>query len=89
MYATLAVQAAVISAVFTIEKESSTEAEPPSMSEAVDRVLDMAHAGSQPHVAAIGRHALPVVLALPQHGCACARSRRVTLASRSALAMAA
>ena len=52
------------------------EAEPPSMSEAVDRVLAMAHAGSRPHVAVIGRHALPVVLALLQHGCACVRSLR-------------
>ena len=52
------------------------EAEPPSMSEAVDRVLAMAHAGPQPHVAVIGRHALPAVLALLQHGCACVRSLR-------------
>jgi hypothetical protein len=46
------------------------------MSEAVDRVLAMAHAGPQPHVAVIGRHALPAVLALLQHGCACVRSLR-------------
>ena len=52
------------------------EAEPPSMSEAVDRVLAMAHAGPKPHVAVIGRHALPAVLALLQHGCACVRSLR-------------
>ena len=52
------------------------EAEPPSMSEAVDRVLAMAHAGSQPNVAVIGRHALPAVLALLQHGCVCVRSLR-------------
>jgi hypothetical protein len=52
------------------------ETEPPSISGAVDRVLAMAHAGLQPHVAVIGRHALPVVLALLQHGCACVRSLR-------------
>jgi hypothetical protein len=52
------------------------ETEPPFMSEAVDRVLAMAHAGAHPHVAVIGRHALPVVLALLEHGCACVRSLR-------------
>lgn len=52
------------------------EAEPPSLPEAVDRVLAMAHAGPKPNVAVIGRHALPTVLALLRHGCACVRSLR-------------
>jgi hypothetical protein len=52
------------------------EAEPPSMSEAAHRVLAMAHVGPEPHVAVIGRHALPAVLALLRHGCACVRSLR-------------
>jgi hypothetical protein len=45
------------------------------MPEAVDRVLAMAHAGPQPHVAVTGRHALPVVLALLQR-CFCRELQR-------------
>jgi hypothetical protein len=42
----------------------------------VDRVIAMAHVTPQPHVAVIGRHTLPVVLALLSHGCCSVRSLR-------------
>jgi len=55
-----------------------TSEEPPNSSipQSVERVLAMAHVGAKPHVAVIGRHALPAVLALLQQGCACVRSMR-------------
>ena len=52
------------------------DGEPPSLSASVDRVIAMAHVTPQPHVAVIGRHTLPVVLALLLHGCRCVRSLR-------------
>jgi hypothetical protein len=60
------------------------EAEPPSTSASeralsvgtVDRVIAMAHLPPAPHVAVIGRHTLPFVIALMERGCACVRSLR-------------
>ncbi len=52
------------------------DGEPPSLLASVDRVMAMAHMSSAPHVAVIGRHTLPFVLALLSHGCAAVRSLR-------------
>jgi hypothetical protein len=50
--------------------------QPPSLLASVDRVMAMAHLAPAPHVAVIGRHTLPFVLALLSHGCASVRSLR-------------
>jgi hypothetical protein len=57
--------------------------EPPSSSASddataalVDRLLAVAHLTSGAHIAVIGRHTLPVLLALMRQGCACVRSLR-------------
>lgn len=56
--------------------------EPPSMSgDLVDRVLAVAHLGPAAHVAVIGHHTLPHVLALMERDCACVRSLRPGAAS--------
>ncbi len=52
------------------------DGEPPSLLASVDRVMAMALPTSSLHVAVIGRHTLPFVLALLTHGCACVRSLR-------------
>ena len=52
------------------------DGEPPSLLASVDHVMAMAHLSSEPHVAVIGRHTLPFVLALLSHGCAGVRSLR-------------
>ncbi len=65
------------------------EAEPPSTpaSEralsvaAVDRVMAMAHLPPRAHVAVIGRHTLPFIIALMDRGCACVRSLRPDVAT--------
>lgn len=56
--------------------------EPPSVSgDLVDRVLAVAHVGPAAHVAVIGHHTLPHVLALMKRDCACVRSLRPGTAS--------
>ena len=52
------------------------DGEPPSLLASVDRVMAMAHVSPAPHVAVIGRHTLPFVLALLSQGCAAVRSLR-------------
>ncbi len=52
------------------------DGEPPSLLASVDRVIAMAHLAPLPHVAVIGRHTLPFVLALLSRGCAGVRSLR-------------
>lgn len=53
------------------------ESEPPSLpASETDRVIALAHLQGVAHVAVIGRHTLPFVLALMQRGCACVRSLR-------------
>ena len=53
------------------------EAEPPSLSASeTDRVIALARLPGAAHVAVIGRHTLPFVLALMERGCACVRSLR-------------
>jgi len=56
---------------------AAAESEPPSLSASeADRVIALAHLPGAAHVAIIGRHALPFVLALMERGCACVRSLR-------------
>lgn len=55
--------------------------EPPSLlpgdqARRIDQVLAMAPTSSSGHVAVIGHHTLPFVLALMGHGCRCVRSLR-------------
>jgi hypothetical protein len=58
------------------------EPEPPSLpASETDRVIALAHLQGAAHVAVIGRHTLPFVLALMQHGCTCVRSLRPDAAS--------
>jgi hypothetical protein len=52
------------------------DGEPPSLLASVDRVIAMSHVTPHPHVAVIGRHTLPFVLALLSHGCGGVRSLR-------------
>ncbi len=52
------------------------DGEPPSLLASVDRVIAMSHVTPNPHVAVIGRHTLPFVLALLSHGCGGVRSLR-------------
>lgn len=60
------------------------EAEPPSTATSddaaclatVERVMAIAHAPATAHVAVIGRHTLPFILALMRRGCASVRSLR-------------
>ena len=64
--------------------EELAEAEPPHTTasedaasmEMVERVMAIAHLPSTAHVAVIGRHTLPFVLALMRSGCDCVRSLR-------------
>jgi hypothetical protein len=68
----------------TTRLEELAEAEPPSgaasedaMSSAMaERVLAITHLPAAAHVAVIGRHTLPFVLALMRRGCDCVRSLR-------------
>lgn len=64
-------------------REKAVEAEPPSTTvpdepdvDAVERVMAASHTASAAHVAVIGHHTLPYVLALMRRGCACVRSLR-------------
>ncbi len=53
------------------------ESEPPSLpASETDRMMALAHLPGAAHVAVIGRHTLPFVLALMQRGCTCVRSLR-------------
>ena len=64
--------------------EELAEAEPPSTTASedaasmamVERVMAIAHLPATAHVAVIGRHTLPFVLALMRSGCDCVRSLR-------------
>lgn len=64
--------------------EKAVEPEPPSTTvpadepdvDAVERVMAASHVASAAHVAVIGHHTLPYVLALMHRGCACVRSLR-------------
>lgn len=67
-----------------IDNEKAEEAEPPSGTgteggcgnDLVERVIAVSHAPPAAHVAVIGRHTLPYVLALMRKGCGCVRSLR-------------
>lgn len=62
--------------------EKAVEPEPPSTTlpaddpgaDALERVMAASHTASAAHVAVIGHHTLPYVLALMRHGCAGVRS---------------
>jgi hypothetical protein len=63
--------------------DNTTESEPPSSgtpaeaaSASAERVMAVSHAPPSAHVAVIGHHTLPYVLALMQSGCGCVRSLR-------------
>ncbi len=68
----------------SVHAENTVEGEPPSsaaIDEAscrawVDRVMTVAHLPPSAHVALIGHHTLPLLLALLQRGCAAVRSLR-------------
>jgi hypothetical protein len=70
-------------------KEKGADVEPPSTiasddasnAELVDRVMAVTHLPATAHVAVIGRHTLPFVLALLRRGCGCVRSLRPGAAS--------
>jgi hypothetical protein len=67
-----------------IVHEEAADAEPPSTGlpaggpgeEAVEHVMAVSHAPAAAHVAVIGHHTLPYVLALMRRGCAGVRSLR-------------
>jgi hypothetical protein len=64
--------------------QAATEAEPPSTTVSddasreaqVDRTMAMAHLPAAAHVALIGHHTLPLLLALLRHGCGAVRCLR-------------
>jgi hypothetical protein len=67
-----------------LSTEKGAETEPPSTiapddasnADLVDRVMAVTHLPASAHVAIIGRHTLPLVLALLRRGCDCVRSLR-------------
>ncbi len=59
-----------------VEPPSTVAADDASNAELVDRVMAVTHLPAAAHVAVIGRHTLPFVLALLRRGCGCVRSLR-------------
>jgi len=67
-----------------LSTEKGAETEPPSTiapddasnADLVDHVMAVTHLPASAHVAIIGRHTLPLVLALMRRGCGCVRSLR-------------
>ena len=59
-----------------IEPPSTTAPDDASNADLVDRVMAVTHLPASAHVAIIGRHTLPLVLALMRRGCGCVRSLR-------------
>lgn len=67
-----------------LEMEGASEIEPPSTAVSddasceaqVDRTMAMAHLPATAHVALIGHHTLPLLLALLRHGCGAVRCLR-------------